>query len=280
MSLTDWFYTYFGKTITEDQGYNVINTFAYAILALFLYFVIVRYILNKLLDKIYFRFCFAVILFVIWGSMLRVMEEPYSTVNIFHRSTNPFEFGFYFITPGIYFMVTGIVILSLFVSWIIEKYFGIDKLKTLTIIGFILLIPTFIFMLTRMTFIRDFFLYVFAIAVIIAIIYYITKQFKITYNKTEILAITGQIVDGIATFSALTFYPFFREQHILSNALMQGLGTWAFPFIKIIITLIIIFYLRKSDLDDSDKNYILLFIALFGFATGTRDLFSIACHLI
>jgi uncharacterized membrane protein len=99
MTLKDFFYNYFGKTIVEDQGYNVINTLTYALFALFLYFIVLRKFLFAIFKKIDFKFCLSVIIFVIWGSMLRVIEEPYSTLNLVNRSVNPLELGFWFITP-------------------------------------------------------------------------------------------------------------------------------------------------------------------------------------
>jgi len=283
MSFQEFMYKYFGKTIAESSGYNVVNTLIYALIAIVLYFYAIRkFVIDKLFKKIDFNFCFTIILFVIWGSMIRVMEEPYSTVDIFPKSINPLELGFYFTTPGIYFMITAFVLIVIGLAYLIEKKWKIEKIRTMQTIGFVLVIPTFIFMLTRMTFAKDFFLYLLLIAVIVAIIYSILKMFKITLAKTEVLAITGQTIDGIATFGALTFYPFFKEQHFASDFVMQNVGTWAFPTIKILITLGIIYYLRKhrDNFSESDINYILLFIALFGFATGVRDLFSIACHVI
>lgn len=281
MSFQEFLYKYFGRTIAESSGYNPVNTLIYAIIAISLYFyVIKKFVIDKLFKKIDFTFCLSIILFVIFGAMIRVMEEPYSTIDIFPKSINPLELGFYFTTPGIYFMITAFVIFIILGATIIEKYFSINKTKIMLILGTILSASTFIFMLTKMTFIIYFFLYTLLIAIVVITVYFILSLCKIKLNKTELLAITGQTIDGIATFCALTFYPFFQEQHFVSSFFMSSFGNWIFPVIKILLTIAIIIYLRNTNLKENDKNYILLFVALFGFATGTRDLFSIACHAI
>jgi len=207
--------------------------------------------------------------------MFRVMEEPYSTINVFARSSDPLSWGFYSVTPGIYLLFTAIVLLSFLVSFLIERLFKINRVNTLLTIGALFASITFLFMLINMSFPIAFFVICLSIIAIVLGIYYLLKKYNFNLSQMELFALFGQAVDGIATFTALTFFNF-SEQHVASNILINGLGTWSFPVVKILLTLGIIWYLRKSDMDYNNKNYILLFIIIFGFATGIRDIFSIA----
>ena len=278
MNLWDFYYKYFGETITTSKGYGVVNTLVYVVFALLLYFVVVRKLILKYVKEINFKFFLSVIIFVCFGAMVRVMEESYSTVNIFTKSANPLNFGFWTITPGIYILMLVIFLTIFLIGYLLRNKFGLENV-TLTL-SLLLFIPILIFMFTRMTLISHFFLIIFSIAIVVAIIWLIARKFNFKLNRFETFALTAQLVDGIATFTALTFYPWFGEQHVVSNFFIMSFGTWIFPVIKIVLTLIIIYVIRKSNISNFDKIYILLFIAIFGFATGFRDIFSIVCHLI
>ena len=275
-----FFYDYFGKTITEDAGYNLVNTSFYVVLALALFFFVVVPLVKKWYGKLDLRFFSFMTIIIFVGAMLRVSEEYYSTLHWVTRSANPLQAGFWFITPGVYLLLTAFALLLLGLTFFLKKKFSINQKKIL----FSIIIPIatiiFILFLINMTFILPFFLIILSILVISALIYFLLHAVGFKLNPFETFALTAQLTDGIATFSALTFFPYFREQHVVSNLFMNYFGTWIFPVIKLILVFVIIIVLRKSNLDENKKNYILLFVTLFGFATGLRDLFSIANHLI
>ena len=275
-----FFYDYFGKTITEDAGYNLVNTTFYVILALALFFFVVVPLVKKWygkLDKSFFGFM-TIIIFI--GAMLRVAEESYSTLNWFYRSANPLDSGFWFITPGIYLLLVAFALLLLGVTYYLKKKYGLNQKYLLFSIVSPIALAIFVLFLMKMTFILSFFLIIISILGISAIIYLISYFVNFKLNVFETVALTAQLTDGIATYYALTFFPYFREQHVLSNLVMQYFGFWIFPVIKLILVMLIIVILRYSNIDENKKNYILLFVTLFGFATGLRDIFSIANHLI
>jgi uncharacterized membrane protein len=273
-------YDYFGKTITEDAGYNLVNTTAYVILALVLFFFVLAPAVRKWYGKLDLKFFGFTTLIIFIGAMLRVSEEFYSTVQWVSRSNNPLELGFYFITPGVYLLLLAFALLLIGGTYFLKKKYNLDQHKLLFAITIPIASVIFILFLIKMTFVLDFFLIILAIIIFTALIYGIAYLFKFKLTSFETIAIGAQLTDGIATFSALTFYPYFREQHVLSNYFMQQLGTWIFPLIKLILVIVVIIILRHSDIDENKKNYILLFITLFGFATGLRDIFSISNHLI
>ncbi|PIU22108.1 MAG: hypothetical protein COT14_02875 [Candidatus Diapherotrites archaeon CG08_land_8_20_14_0_20_30_16] len=275
-----FFYDSFGKTITEDAGYNIVNTFAYVILALVLFFFVLLPLVKRWYGKLDLHFFLYTLSIIFIGAMLRVAEESYSTLQWFSRSANPLEMGFYFITPGVYLLLVAFALLLLGITCFLKKKYGVNQKYLLFSITIPIAIVLFIFFLCKMTFVLDFFLIILCILGISALIYLIFYVIKFKLNAFETLAITAQLTDGIATFSALTFYPYFREQHVVSNFVIQSIGNWVFPLIKLILVIVVIIILRNSNMSENKKNYILLFITLFGFATGLRDLFSIVNHLI
>lgn len=275
-----FFYNYFGKTITEDAGYNLVNTSFYVVLALVLFFFVVVPLVKKWYGKLDLSFFSYMTLIIFIGAMLRVSEEYYSTMQWVTRSINPLELGFWFITPGIYLLLTGFALFLLGITFFVKKKYCVDQKYLLFSVTVPLALIIFILFLINMTHLIAFFLIIFAILAISAIIYFALYLFKVKLNTFEQFAITAQLTDGVATFSALTFFPYFREQHIVSNLFMQYFGNWIFPTIKLLLVISIILILRHSDISENKKNYILLFITLFGFATGLRDIFSIANHII
>ncbi len=278
-SISSFFYEYFGKTIVEDAGYNIVNTITYAVIALLVFFFIIVPLIKKFYGKADFSFALFLVFIVSTGAMFRVMEESYSNIHLFTRSMNPFELGFYFITPGIYFLFLASAVILILLSYFLSKKYNLNKGFFIATISGIIFSVTFIFMLFKLTLVSDFFLIILSMFGIIAGIYFLLLLFKVKLTNIETLAVCGQVIDGVATFSALTFYPNFVEQHVVSNAVILGIGTWAFPVIKLIIVLVLIFLLRYYKLEESKRNVILLFVILFGFATGVRDIFSIASQI-
>lgn len=278
-SVSSFLYEYFGKTIIEDAGYNIVNTITYAVIALSVFFFIIVPLIKKFYGKVDFSFALFLVFIVSTGAMFRVMEESYSSIHLFTRSISPFEWGFYFITPGIYFLFLAVAVVLILIAYFVSKKNNFNKGFFLALVSGILFTATFIFMLFKMTLIRDFFIILFSMFGITVVIYLLLLLFKQKLTNIETLAVAGQVIDGVATFSALTFYPNFSEQHVVGNLIISGIGLWAFPVLKIIIVLVLIFLLRYYKLEESKRNVILLFVILFGFATGVRDVFSIASQI-
>ncbi len=274
-NISEFIYFYFGRTIAEDLGYNLVNTSVYAIFALLIFFFILKPFVSKYYGKLDNKFVLFSVLIIIFGSMLRVSEEFYSNIHWITRSINPLDLGFWFITPGIYLMILFIALYIILISWYLEKKLNINQKKSIIIVPLILNLIVFLIELFYMTHFFRFILTILLIFLVFFIIYFICFKFKIKLIIYERFAILAQIIDGFATYSALKM-PYFMEQHVFSNFLMQKFGLISFPIFKIFLVLLIIFVLRKSNLNQNVKNYILLFIILFGFATGVRNLFSIA----
>ncbi len=99
------------------------------------------------------------------------------------------------------------------------------------------------------------------------------------------LPIIFQIYDALTTFFALTFLHF-REEHVLGNMIItfaekylftiNGSGSWLFLLVKAFIVIIIIeYFYRIKVYNREDVKIALMFIALLGAFTGTRNLLNI-----
>jgi len=281
MTFLSFFYNYFISPINNYSGYNIVNTFTYVTIALVLFFFVIVPLIKKWYGKLDFTLFLYVLSVVFVGSMVRVSEETYSNIQWVARSANPLNVGFWFITPGIYFMITFFALVLLGISRFLKIKYNMNQKYFLFSITLPIGLVIFLLYLVKMTFFWSFVLIILSILSLVFIVYLIAKfVFKFKFNKFELLAIGAQLTDGIATFSALTFFPYFQEQHVFSGFFISHFGTWIFPVIKFILTIVLILVLRKMDLNENTKLYILLFITLFGFATGIRDIFSIANHLI
>ncbi|MDO8537760.1 MAG: DUF63 family protein, partial [archaeon] len=213
----DFITRFFINPIVNYEGYNPVNTIVYALILLAVAFLFVYPFFNKKGIKFDWQFMKAVFPYIILGSTLRVFEETYSNVFMFARSVNPLELGFYLITPGIYIAIGVFAILALIFSiWAGKK---LNK-NVLTIFGIIGIIPAIIivlYQLTKLTHLFEFVAVFVMLAIVLGVLYIILNFLKIPIfkDKLSVMAIAGHSMDGIATFTALTFFSTFSEQHFV-----------------------------------------------------------------
>mgnify|MGYP001562544169 CR=1 FL=1 len=278
----DFITKFFINPIINYEGYNPINTIVYALILLAIAFWFIYPFFSKRGIKFDWQFMKAVFPYIVLGSTLRVFEETYSNVFLFARSANPLELGFYTITPGIYIAIGVFAILSLLFSiWASKK---INK-PTTTIFGIIGIIPAAIIVLyelTKLTRLFEFAFVFFALAIVLGILYIVLNFLKLPIfkDKLSIMAIAGHSMDGIATFTALTFFSTFSEQHFVSNFIIQTFSPLAFVAVKVVLITVIV-YLLDKEVDDKNLNgFLKILIAILGFAPGIRDTFSLGLTLL
>lgn len=259
-------------------GYNPVNTIVYGIILLGIAFYVLYPFLNKRGIKFDFAFLQMLFPYIVFGSSLRVLEDQ----QILMRSTNPLEFGFYLFTPGIWFLTFAFVAIGMLIAWFAEKKFN-HKFHTIaTIFGIIIALPIFVYNLFQFTEWAAAIAIIALTAVLSGIVFWIGKKqhWKFLENPLAKAAFAGQILDASATFIALQFFSC-GEQHFLPRLLFGAFGPVSFFFVKIPLMLLVLHYIHKEFIQDekSDKNllgFILLFLAILGFATGLRDLFTVA----
>lgn len=264
---------FFCKPITESQGYNPVNTFAYAAILIVVAFFVVFPFFEKRGIKFNSRFLLAVLPFIVLGSSLRVLED----LKLFPRSCNPFEPAFYTISPGIYIAIGLLTITALVFSILLGKKTKKETLKIFGAIGTILAVPVLIAIILHFKVIAGFALILaLAAATTIAVLFVLKKAKKtLLQDRLNLLAFFAQMLDANATFVALQVYSC-SEQHFLPAFLIENIGAWSFVAVKIIITLLILHYVDKEIKNKNLAGFVKIVIAILGFATGTRDLLTVA----
>ncbi|MFH8132433.1 MAG: DUF63 family protein [Candidatus Aenigmatarchaeota archaeon] len=232
-----------------ETGYTWDKTLLYGIILIVAVLLIFK-MLKKLKVKVDGKFSLAIFPFVIFGGVLRVLRDLGILTS------------FLFATPYIYFLVAFITILTLLISLLIEKKFGISYSKIVFLTGFILFslaiakIPQLD--LTRVFYVLTFFFPFLALILVV--------KWK-RENKTVTLI---QTFDGIVTFVSINFFGY-SEQHVFPTLLIQTFGSFTFPLIKIIAVVIALVLIDKFFEDNELKNFVKLCIAILAGGTSTRD---------
>ena len=287
--MADFFTDYFLNPIADRTGYNVVNTLVYAALALIALYVIWSFLKSRKFDFSKKEFLYAIGAFVLFGSTARVVTDlsgsgaiaaaanwggwlgsVYSAVN----SSGIFNYGYLTVTPGIYVVTAVLFLCALAAGWILKNE------KFAMYAGLVLWLPCFLLLIPFMKYFT-FFLLAVAIAGIGAGIAIISlkkfaKQETALYEK---LAIIGQALDGAATFVVINIFATdtgkaYFEQHVLSAGIGTAtpLGFGLFFLVKIAVSTLIVYFLSKEKIDPSDKAFLLIIVAVMGFAPGIRDL--------
>jgi uncharacterized membrane protein len=215
--------------------------------------------------------------YILFGTSLRVLEDQ----KILLRSANPFDAGFYILTPGIWILTFVLVCAGL----LLGKYFGNKnkerEQKITLIIGLILALPIFLFNVLNGEELAGALGIIALTTIVCAIIFFLGKKFSWTFleNPLAKIAFLGQVLDTSATFVALEFFGC-GEQHVLPRMLFGAFGNLSFFFVKIPLVLLILYWLHKEythgkDADAQLLGFILIFVSILGLATGTRDLITV-----
>ncbi|MEM5794232.1 MAG: DUF63 family protein [Candidatus Aenigmatarchaeota archaeon] len=232
-----------------ETGYTWDKTLLYGIILIVAVLLIFK-MLKKLKVKVDGKFSLAVFPFVIFGGVLRVLRDLGILTS------------FLFATPYIYFLVAFITILTLLISLLIEKKFGISYSKIVFLTGFILFSLT-IAKIPQLDLTRVFYVLTFSFPFLALILLVKWKR----ENKVVTLI---QTFDGIVTFVSINFFGY-SEQHVLPTLLIQTFGSFTFPLIKIIAIVIALVLIDKFFEDNELKNFVKLCIAILAGGTSTRD---------
>lgn len=270
--MQDFFHDFFVVPILQGGGYNIVNTLVYAVIMLAVAFLVIFPLLNKKGVKFDFGFALALAPYIVFGSLLRVLED----LKIVERSANPLGPGFYLVTPGIYILVTVVAVTALLVSLYLGKKTKWNALSVFRNIGIVFAVPVvFVNLLYFREFLGFFAVLVIAFAltavVIFAVNMFYKKLFEDNLNK---LALFAQLLDASATFVALQFFSC-MEQHVVTRALTD-LAPAMFFLVKIPLVLAILYFADTQIKEENLRGFVKLLIIILGLATGTRDLFTLA----
>ena len=282
--MENFFDQYFIKPIIEHSGYNIVNTFIYAIIA-----ISIAYILYKILKKRFTRrFLIYLIPFILLGSTIRVITDSIDNgvaqksnfgIIKFIVSTGIYNYGFLTASPGIYFIIFAIVLISLYLSEIFKNE------KILPIIGLLLLVPHFSILILL---IKNL-IYVFLPVVVILIslpLFYFLKRFKIDNIQSKI-AIFSHSFDGFISFFAIEIFNrispeciefgrCYAGQHVVERFFTNlfPFGTIIFFLIKVAVVSLFCYLIEreiKGKRNENGRNFLYTLVIVFGLAPGVRN---------
>ncbi len=270
--MQNFIYDYFIAPIWNHEGYNIVNTLAYAVIALVAIYFIYRLIKSKI--KVDEKFIRNVLAFVLFGSTVRVVTDSidsgvFKPVSIFHQiilNSGILNYGYFTVTPGIYIVTAAIMLATLAILY------KLKKTELLGYVGLLLWLPNFLLLVPFMTY----WIYVIPILILAAIPAYLAWL----YFKDKILAgmVAAHALDGAATFFVIDVFSQisgkqYFEQHVISAGIGQLTGTFfTFYLIKVAVSFAAAYLLKKEKMDENDRNFIALAIMIMGFAPGIRDI--------
>jgi len=253
------------------QGYNLVNTSVYAlILILIVWFGIIPF-LKKQEIPINFKFMLALLPFVIFGSAFRILND----IGILNNTCNPLDFAFYTFTPGIWLLTAGITIIALLIAKKTSNGNEEKFYKHFGGIGVLIAAPILLFLFTIFKVWDGFFLVLFLAAIITLFVKFLVglKYKNFFKDKLNILVLGGQVLDSTATIVATDVFNC-GEQHPLSQTIL-GVHPGLFILVKVLLALLIIYYVDKDIEDERLRNFIKIAVIILGFATGTRDVLTL-----
>jgi uncharacterized membrane protein len=287
-TMQDFVREYFVNPIFERTGYNAVNTLAYAAIALACLYAIWRLLQKAKFDFSSRDFLLAVAAFVLFGSTCRVLTDLSDSGSIASAAqwggllgqaysaigaSGIFTYGYLTVTPGIY-LVTAALFLASLASGIVMR-----KPCFAACAGLLLWLPCALFLLPFASH-----WWHFAIAILLAGIgsaacfFLLQKFWNIRLGLHEKLAIAGQALDGAATFVVIDVFSKetgknYFEQHVLSSGIGTAtpLGFFLFFLVKLSLATVIVYFLSKEKMDAKDRAFILIIVAVMGFAPGIRD---------
>lgn len=263
---------YYLEPIKGDEGYNIVNTFTWAIILGICIFGVFR-LLEKLEVKITPRFIASVVPFVLAGSSLRVFED--SPAGIIHL-----PWTYLLITPNIYFLVFVVTIVCLWLSIRLQKA-GLIKDFHVGFAGLgILWFVINLFVLLRVENIVAPQVPVFVIGAGIGltfIFYLIARHFKssIFTDPLNLSILMVHLMDASSTFIGVDTLGYY-EKHVLPSYLIELTGTALVMYPLKLIIFIGVIYVLDTQFEDDERSVnlkmlIKLVIIVLGLSPATRN---------
>lgn len=271
--MENFIYEYFIQPIWERSGYNLVNTVAYALIAIAAVYLIYRYMKGRI--RIDDRFLGGTLAFVLFGSTLRVVTDsidggvfqPVTPIHQFILDSHLLDYGYVTVSPGIYILTAGLFLAS------VLALHRLKRMELLPYVGLALWIPVFLLLLPFM----DYAVYAFPVLLLAAIPAYIAWMYFKELSSAGVVA--GQALDGAATFFVIDYFSQmtgiqYFEQHVVGGFIGELFGTFfVFYLVKVAIAFLAVRVLKdEKDLDVEDMRFIALALMIMGFAPGIRDL--------
>ncbi|MDD5147956.1 MAG: DUF63 family protein [Candidatus ainarchaeum sp.] len=283
MDIGQTLYNIFGQRIYNltnglPSQYSPIEYLVYGAVFLGVAFFIVYPFLNKRGIKFDAKFAIAALPFILLASVIRVLGD----MGVIKGSPFPWEWSYYFVTPGLYMLFTALPLLFIWASYKLGQKTKISFYKWLAGFGLLFSAPVALFeiMNFKAGAIAGFFgtiaLILAAGFAVIFIVDFVSKRLsKKRFFSRGIykMALFGQLVDACSTFVATTFFRC-GEQHPVSGAFLN-IFPFSFVLVKIALVLLVVYFVDREIEDDNMKNFIPFLLVWLGFGPGLRDLFTL-----
>jgi len=284
---------YFLGPRSEHTGYNIVNTLAYAGVALVAVYAI-YWALRKAGIRTDAAFAYAIIPFVFFGSLLRVAADALDPANPgaaawaaarspLLAAVNGTGINLYDLlaTPGVYLFVGAITLVSVF------GLYRLARRDLLAPAGWACCVPVLLALAPLITH-ADYFLLVLGLATAGVGAYTIVqKAAKFDAGALGLLAVFAHSLDGAATYVSVDVFPHaagivYVEQHVLANAIASAAGGfWAFFALKVAFASAAAWYVartfKKGGGEEEDAAFVLLLVVILGLAPGVRDAARLLC---
>jgi uncharacterized membrane protein len=234
----------------KKTGYDMPKTLTYAVILVVAVYLIFK-MLRGLKVRVDKRLVLSVIPYIVIGSSVRVLEDQ-GVLN-----------SYIFVTPGIYFLISGVFISVFLASLLLERKKGIPYFKTTFTIGILLMS----FVVANLAVTNPMGLaYVCAFFLPWIAAFYLLKRWNLA-NRVTLVALQ---FFGNASGS-MGFY----EQHIVPTFLINIFGPASFILAKLVVVGAALLVIDRFTDDKEFANYLKLIIGILGMATGTRDIIAV-----
>lgn len=271
-NISQFINTYYLEPIKGDEGYNIINTFTWAVVLGICIFGVFK-LLEKLNVKITPGFIASVVPFVLAGSSLRVFED--SPAGIVHP-----PFSYLLITPNIYFLVFAITILCLWISIHLQRAGMVKDYRPLfASFGFIWFIINLIILLHFEDIVYAYipFFVIGAGTGITLAFYFVARRFKssIFTDPLNLSILLAHLMDASSTYIGVDKLGYY-EKHVLPSYLIELTGTALVMYPLKLIIFIGVLYLLDTQFEDDERSMnmkmlIKLVILVLGLSPATRN---------
>lgn len=250
---------YFIRPIEMREGYNIVNTVVYVVIAILALYLLSRYFNKKNIPFLDERMIFSALPYAITAGMIRAIVDFVDNTKMQEGIYGLYTYSYWNVTPGIYIVMSSIF---LFVYYLEHRY-SLNKISM--IIGYAMLVFHLFLILPHIT----------HISALISLIMAYIPAILLSSTPLQFYAYLGQALDGASTFVAIELIGKYQEKHVVASAIGDNFSYLLFYLLKIGIVYVIDRYYTKVGLKEDDRRMVLGLAAILGLGIGTRNMIRV-----
>ncbi len=266
---------YFLNPILSNGWFNPVNSIAYGIILVVAVYLVFK-MLKKMQIKIDRYFLYAILPFILWAAVTRVLHDA-AYYGALTGAIGEFFSLPIFPTPGSYFITFTVALIALFISLLLQKYAKLPYWKVMLVIGLALdainfaLLPTIdplsMLMVLGITGLW---------ASLFVLLYRFSRSTNFAFLKQlftleNSLLLSAHMLDASATYVAMTFFGY-AEQHPLPRFLIELSNPAAMFLLKIVVLIPVLCIIDRYSEKGDFRNFLKIVILVLGLAPGLRDM--------